>query len=148
MQRSLLLRTLPEPEGLELGDVYESSARVDVGGDVYVYSSPDYSLDVNTVFAITGDGSALDQIAVKDGWLARFPMWDWVGGRTSELSAVGLLPAALQGIDIDAIAAKYLAVNREQHRIPPAIADAVLPQMERASADALEYIRGMARTAP
>jgi len=30
-------------------------------------------------------------------------MWDWVGGRTSELSAVGLLPAALQGIDIDAM---------------------------------------------
>ncbi|MCU0733824.1 MAG: hypothetical protein MUE84_19880, partial [Hyphomonas sp.] len=32
---------------------------------------------------------------------ARFPMWDWVGGRTSELCAVGLLPAALQGIDIN-----------------------------------------------
>jgi glucose-6-phosphate isomerase len=30
-------------------------------------------------------------------------MWDWVGGRTSELSAVGLLPAALQGIDIDGL---------------------------------------------
>jgi glucose-6-phosphate isomerase len=28
-------------------------------------------------------------------------MWDWVGGRTSELSAVGLLPAALQGFDIN-----------------------------------------------
>ena len=28
------------------------------------------------------------------------PMWDWVGGRTSELSAVGLLPAALQGLAI------------------------------------------------
>ena len=27
-------------------------------------------------------------------------MWDWVGGRTSELSAVGLLPAALQGFNI------------------------------------------------
>ena len=27
-------------------------------------------------------------------------MPDWVGGRTSELSSVGLLPAALQGIDI------------------------------------------------
>jgi glucose-6-phosphate isomerase len=27
-------------------------------------------------------------------------MWDWVGGRTSVLSAVGLLPAALQGIEI------------------------------------------------
>jgi glucose-6-phosphate isomerase len=30
-------------------------------------------------------------------------MWDWVGGRTSELSAVGLLPAALQGLDVDAL---------------------------------------------
>ena len=28
-------------------------------------------------------------------------MWDWVGGRTSETAAVGLLPAALQGIEID-----------------------------------------------
>ncbi|HVT81936.1 MAG TPA: glucose-6-phosphate isomerase [Phycisphaerae bacterium] len=55
--------------------------------------------------AVTGEGSELDKVAVKDGWLARFPMWDWVGGRTSELSAVGLLPAALQGIDIDAMLA-------------------------------------------
>jgi glucose-6-phosphate isomerase len=30
-------------------------------------------------------------------------MWDWVGGRTSVTSAVGLLPAALQGIDIQAL---------------------------------------------
>ena len=30
-------------------------------------------------------------------------MYDWIGGRTSELSAVGLLPAALQGIDIQAM---------------------------------------------
>jgi len=49
--------------------------------------------------AVTGAGSSLDKEAA--GWLARFPMWDWVGGRTSEFSAVGLLPAALQGIDID-----------------------------------------------
>lgn len=50
--------------------------------------------------AITQEGSKLDQIAVEERWLARFPMWDWVGGRTSETSAVGLLPAALQGFDI------------------------------------------------
>jgi glucose-6-phosphate isomerase len=50
--------------------------------------------------AVTGEGSELDQHAKKEGFLDRFPMWDWVGGRTSELSAVGLLPAALQGIDI------------------------------------------------
>ncbi|MGG6266326.1 glucose-6-phosphate isomerase [Leptolyngbya sp. AN03gr2] len=50
--------------------------------------------------AITGRGSQLDQLAESEGWLARFPMHDWVGGRTSELSAVGLVPAALQGIHI------------------------------------------------
>jgi glucose-6-phosphate isomerase len=51
--------------------------------------------------AITQAGSLLDKLAEKEGWLARFPMWDWVGGRTSETSAVGLLPAALQGLPID-----------------------------------------------
>lgn len=50
--------------------------------------------------AITGVGSKLDQQAHSEGWLATFPMADWVGGRTSEMSAVGLLPAALQGIKI------------------------------------------------
>jgi serine phosphatase RsbU (regulator of sigma subunit) len=35
MQRSLLPRSVPELRGLELGDAYESSARVEVGGDVY-----------------------------------------------------------------------------------------------------------------
>ncbi len=50
--------------------------------------------------AVTGEGSELDRVATAGGWLARFPMWDWVGGRTSELSAVGLLPAALQGVDV------------------------------------------------
>lgn len=53
--------------------------------------------------AITAPDSALDKIADHERWLARFPMWDWVGGRTSELSAVGLLPAILQGFDIDAM---------------------------------------------
>ncbi len=61
--------------------------------------------------AVTGLGSKLDQIAVREGWLARFPMWDWVGGRTSELAAVGLLPAALQGIDIDALLAGAAAMD-------------------------------------
>jgi glucose-6-phosphate isomerase len=50
--------------------------------------------------AVTGEGSALDRHAVEHRFLERFPMWDWIGGRTSELSAVGLLPAALQGIAV------------------------------------------------
>ena len=55
--------------------------------------------------AITGEGSELDKVAVGEGWLKCFPMWDWVGGRTSVMSAVGLVPAALQGLDI----AQFLA---------------------------------------
>lgn len=59
--------------------------------------------------AITGEGSQLHRKAVEEHWLRAFPMWDWVGGRTSVTSAVGLLPAALQGFDIDA----FLAGARE-----------------------------------
>jgi glucose-6-phosphate isomerase len=55
--------------------------------------------------AITGEGSHLDKQGASEGWLKRFPMWDWVGGRTSETGPVGLVPAALQGIDIDAMLA-------------------------------------------
>src|SRR5213078_3707380 len=33
--------------------------------------------------AVTGVGSELDKYATKDGWLGRFPMYDWIGGRTS-----------------------------------------------------------------
>ena len=52
---------------------------------------------------VTAEGSKLDETAKAEGWLARFPMWDWVGGRTSVTSAVGLLPLALQGVDIRAL---------------------------------------------
>jgi len=37
--------------------------------------------------AVTGVGSELNRLAIKDGWLKRLPMWDRVGGRTSELSS-------------------------------------------------------------
>lgn len=57
----------------------------------------------NHAIAITMAGSELDKYSFK--WMKRFPMWDWVGGRTSQLSAVGLLPAALQGFDVDSLLA-------------------------------------------
>ena len=53
--------------------------------------------------AVTGEGSELDRTAQQGQWLRTFPMWDWVGGRTSVLSAVGLLPARLQGLDTDGL---------------------------------------------
>jgi len=51
--------------------------------------------------AVTEDNSQLYLIAKNEGWLNHFPMWEWIGGRTSIFSVVGLLPIALQGIDID-----------------------------------------------
>lgn len=63
--------------------------------------------------AVTGEGSKLDKIAQDNGWLKCFPMWDWVGGRTSETSAVGLLPAALQGLDIDQLLSGAAACDKE-----------------------------------
>ncbi len=76
--------------------------------------------------AVTGAGSKLDAVAEAGHWLHRLPMWDWVGGRTSELAAVGLLPAALQGIDIDRMLAGAAAMDaatrkRETNANPAAL---------------------------
>ena len=62
--------------------------------------------------AVTQDDSRLDRFAIEHRFLDRFPMWDWVGGRTSELSAVGLLPAAVQGIDVGAMLDGAAAMDR------------------------------------
>lgn len=61
--------------------------------------------------AVTGVGSELDKHAEKNEWLARFPMHDWVGGRTSVMSAVGLVPMTLQGFDIDQFLAGAAAMD-------------------------------------
>lgn len=55
--------------------------------------------------AITGEGSALSKVASEEKWIDQFPMWSWIGGRTSQTSVVGLLPAALQGFNIDELLA-------------------------------------------
>ena len=51
--------------------------------------------------AITSKGSKLDVLANNENWLDIFDLPDWVGGRTSITGAVGLLPAALIGADIN-----------------------------------------------
>ncbi|HWL54499.1 MAG TPA: glucose-6-phosphate isomerase [Chthoniobacteraceae bacterium] len=75
--------------------------------------------------AITGDGSDLDRHAASQNWLRRFPMWDWVGGRTSVMSAVGLLPMALVGLDTDAFLAGAAAMD-EATRNPEVAQNAAL----------------------
>src|SRR2546426_6778848 len=75
--------------------------------------------------AVTGVGSELDKYAEKNKWLARFPMYDWVGGRTSVMSAVGLLPMALEGFDIDSFLAGAAAMD-ERTRIPDVAQNAAM----------------------
>ena len=53
-----------------------------------------WSFSSNAV-AITVKDSKLDRQAEAEGWLKVFHIWDWVGGRTSVSSAVGLLPMLL-----------------------------------------------------
>lgn len=62
--------------------------------------------------AITAPGSAMDQQAQTENWLERFPLFEWVGGRTSVMSPVGLLPALLQGIDAGALLAGARIMDR------------------------------------
>lgn len=88
---------------LELKEIYKSNG-----------------LDFSKHFvAVTGEGSELDNIAKAEGWLERFPMWDWVGGRTSEFSAVGLLPAALQGYRIRELLKGAAEMDRLTRRNDP-----------------------------
>ncbi|MBX3463009.1 MAG: glucose-6-phosphate isomerase [Planctomycetes bacterium] len=66
--------------------------------------------------AVTTPGSTLHQRAEREGWLATLPMWDWVGGRTSITSAVGLLPGALLGMDLRAFLAGAAAMDDATRR--------------------------------
>ena len=75
--------------------------------------------------AITGKGSQLDLFATQHQFIARFPMEDWIGGRTSVLSTVGLVPAALQGIDVDQLLAGAAAMD-EETRQPDAARNAAM----------------------
>jgi serine phosphatase RsbU (regulator of sigma subunit) len=68
MQRSLLPRTAPELPGLELGDVYESAARVEVGGDVYDY----VTLGDGRLAVVLGDVTGHGVDATADMAMAKF----------------------------------------------------------------------------
>ena len=75
--------------------------------------------------AVTGEGSKLDQHAESQGWITRLPMSDWIGGRTSVMSAVGLLPAALLGLDIEQFLAGAAAMD-EKTRVDDAATNAAM----------------------
>jgi serine phosphatase RsbU (regulator of sigma subunit) len=68
MQRSLLPRVYPKLEGIEVGDVYESSARLDVGGDVYDF----LTLDDGRLAVALGDVTGHGIDAAADMAMAKF----------------------------------------------------------------------------
>jgi serine phosphatase RsbU (regulator of sigma subunit) len=68
MQRSLLPQHLPDVSGLEVGAVYESSARVEVGGDVYDF----LVLPDGRLAAVLGDVAGHGIEATADMALAKF----------------------------------------------------------------------------
>jgi serine phosphatase RsbU (regulator of sigma subunit) len=68
MARSLLPRTQPTIEGLEVGHVYESSAHVEVGGDVYDF----LTLDDGRLAVVLGDVTGHGVEAAADMAMAKF----------------------------------------------------------------------------
>ena len=68
MQRSLLPRSEPHVPGLEVGQVYESSARVEVGGDVYDF----LELRDGRLAVVLGDVTGHGIDATADMAMAKF----------------------------------------------------------------------------
>lgn len=68
MQRSLLPRSRPAVSGLEVGELYESSARVDVGGDIYDF----VTLDDGRLAVVLGDVTGHGVEATADMAMAKF----------------------------------------------------------------------------
>ena len=69
---------------------------------------------VQHLVAITDPGSMLERQAREEGWAAVFSGQPTVGGRFSALSVFGLLPAALVGIDLEAVSYTHLDVYKRQ----------------------------------
>ena len=67
MQRSLLPRSSPQARGLDVGAVYASSARMDVGGDVYDFLELGYGRLAVVLGDVTGHGidAAADMAMAK-----------------------------------------------------------------------------------
>jgi serine phosphatase RsbU (regulator of sigma subunit) len=68
MQRSLLPREVPQAPGLEVGHVYQSSARVDVGGDLYDF----VSLEGGRLAVVIGDVLGKGISAAADMAMTKF----------------------------------------------------------------------------
>ncbi len=109
MQRSLLPRSRPSAERLEVGEVYESSARVDVGGDIYDF----VQLEDGRLAVVLGDVTGHGVDATADMAMAKFVF----RSLAREHPEPGDFLAAANDVIVDEIAAgkfitmAYLAID-------------------------------------
>jgi len=71
------------------------------------------------VIPVTGKTGRLAKLSTEIGCPEKFPVPDGVGGRFSVLSAVGLVPAALMGLDIARLLQGAVAMNEHFRTAPP-----------------------------
>ncbi len=71
------------------------------------------------VIPITGESGKLRKLAEALGCQDVFPIPEGVGGRFSVLSAVGLLPAAVMGLDVHHLLEGAAAINERFRTAPP-----------------------------
>jgi transaldolase/glucose-6-phosphate isomerase len=96
--------------------------------------------------AITDPGSALEQLAVEHGFRKVFAGDPNIGGRYSALSAFGIVPAALIGVDIAALlagagAAWQTGISGNDAEIPAGIwLGAALSALAQAGRDKLTFV--------
>jgi transaldolase / glucose-6-phosphate isomerase len=96
--------------------------------------------------AITDPGSGLEQLAGEHGFRKVFAGDPNIGGRYSALSAFGIVPAALTGVDIAALlagagAAWQTGISGDDAKIPAGIwLGAALSALARAGRDKLTFV--------
>ncbi|MEK7348036.1 MAG: hypothetical protein AABZ94_04130 [Candidatus Eisenbacteria bacterium] len=95
--------------------------------------------------AVTDSGSALDSLATKEGFRVIFRNPPDIGGRYSALSYFGMAPAALLGLDLDALSARAArarasAMERDPARNPALRLGAFLAGAAKAGRDKLTIL--------
>lgn len=80
----------------------------------------DTQLLADLVIPVTGDGGKLSKFAKELGCKNVFPVPDGVGGRFSVLSAVGLVPAALLGINVIELLGGAVEMTKHFREVPAA----------------------------
>jgi glucose-6-phosphate isomerase len=82
-------------------------------------SGGDQKLLADLIVPVTGRSGRLFDLARALGCAESFPIPDGVGGRFSVLTAVGLLPAAILGLDVIKLLAGAAAMNAQFRSAPP-----------------------------